>query len=796
MRLYRLVVICFAIIDNVTGASEASYKLYYNASAVRDFFDALPLGNGRLGAVVHGYVDKELIRLNEESIWSGGPMDKVPPTAKGNLETLRQQILNGSLTEAGETWSQHFVPEYDDMRRYQPAGELRIDFPHDQADVSEYRRELDISNGVVSVSYNHGNITYSRESIANYPHNVLAFKISADQPGSLRLSLGLSRSLNATRVSAELSPRQLTLHGTGQEDDSYRFASKARIALANDAGTVSSNGTAIEITEADEVWIFYSAETAYHHPDATYDDLDRIVAERLEEASRLGYEALRSESIEDYQSYYNRSSIDLGTSDEIGLKTVPERRENWKRGGNVANDIEFMSLQFNYGKYLLIQSSRPGSLPANLQGIWNQAFNPAWDSKFTLNINLQMNYWLAQPLDLPEIAEPIVDFLDKLSVVGRDVATRMYGADGWCAHHNTDITFDATPYHGLTIAAPYPLGGAWVAFEAIEHFRFTRDKTFAKERTLPILKGAMDFIYSWATERDGHWITNPSCSPENSYYIPEGMTVAGENTGIDAGAMNDRAIMWEVMQGFIEISEALGLDEGVQRAKGFRDGIEGPVAGSFGQLLEYSREFRENQPGHRHFSPLVGAHPGTWTTRLTTPEDADKAYTLLRWRMDNGGGGNSWAVTWASVLHARLFDSAHALQYLVELQDRWVHENLFSRNGGYFQIDGNSGYTASVVEMFLQSHAGVIHLGPAIPEAGQGLSSGSFKGWIGRGGFKIDMEWKDGKVCGASITSLKGSPLKIRIGNGVPYKINGREYRGLDEEAFGTQAGEMYTITV
>lgn len=197
-----------------------------------------------------------------------------------------------------------------------------------------------------------------------------------------------------------------------------------------DAGTVSSNGTAIEITEADEVWIFYSAETAYHHPDATYDDLDRIVAERLEEASRLGYEALRSESIEDYQSYYNRSSIDLGTSDEIGLKTVPERRENWKRGGNVANDIEFMSLQFNYGKYLLIQSSRPGSLPANLQGIWNQAFNPAWDSKFTLNINLQMNYWLAQPLDLPEIAEPIVDFLDKLSVVGREVATRMYGADG------------------------------------------------------------------------------------------------------------------------------------------------------------------------------------------------------------------------------------------------------------------------------------------------------------------------------------------------------------------------------
>ncbi|KAI8199788.1 Alpha-L-fucosidase 2 [Colletotrichum sp. SAR 10_76] len=324
--------------------------------------------------------------------------------------------------------------------------------------------------------------------------------------------------------------------------------------------------------------------------------LETIVNGRLETAQEAGYEAIQHEAVEDYKQYYDRTSIDFGTSQEIGSKDTIARLENYKRGSNITTDPELMALQFNFGKYLLIQSSRPGSLPANLQGIWNRDFGPPWDSKFTINVNLEMNYWPAQPLNLPEIAEPVVEFLDRLAVTGSEVAKGMYGADGWCCHHNTDITGDCTPFHAITIAAPYPLGGAWLAFEAIEHFRFTGDTTYARDRILPILKGAMDFIYSWATERDGWWITNPSCSPENSYYIPENMTVAGETTGIDAGAMNDRAIMWEVMSGFLEISEALGSDEGVDRARSFRDNIQPPVAGSFGQLLEYSREYRENQP--------------------------------------------------------------------------------------------------------------------------------------------------------------------------------------------------------
>ncbi|KAF4837674.1 Alpha-L-fucosidase 2 [Colletotrichum siamense] len=776
-----------------SASSEASHTLWYSQPALRDFYEALPIGNGRLGAMIHGYTDKELIRLNEESIWSGGPMDKIPTTALDALEPLREQILDGRLTEADQNWVANFTPEYDDMRRYQPAGELRLDFNHTLNETSGYRHSLDVSNGLSSLSYVFGGVEYTREAFGNAPKNVLAFRFSCNSSGSLSLDVSLSRDRNVTELTADAAGRILKLHGTGEEDATYRFVSQAQVLLSDGVGDIVSNGTALHIRNATDVCIIYTAETAFRHPDATMEQLETIVDGQLETAQEAGYEAIQHEAVEDYKQYYDRTSIDFGTSQEIGTKDTIARLDNWKRGSNITTDPELMALQFNVGKYLLIQSSRPGSLPANLQGIWNRDFGPPWDSKFTINVNLEMNYWPAQPLNLPEIAEPVVDFLDRLAVTGSEVAKGMYGADGWCCHHNTDITGDCTPFHAITIAAPYPLGGAWLAFEAIEYFRFTGDTTYARDRILPILKGAMDFIYSWATGRDGWWITNPSCSPENSYYIPENMTVAGETTGIDAGAMNDRAIMWEVMSGFLEISEALDSDEGVDRARSFRDKIQPPVAGSFGQLLEYSREYRENQPGHRHFSPLVCAHPGTWVTPLETPEYADMAYKLLRHRMDNGGGGNSWAVTWASLLHARLFDATNALKYAMELLSRWVHNNLFSRNGSYFQIDGNSGFTAAIVEMFLQSHAGVVHLGPAIPPASQGLSSGSFRGWIARGGFEVDMTWSNGVVVQAEITSLLGNPLRVRVGEGSAFIADG-VIAGVDP--INTSKGQKISISL
>ncbi|GAP87926.1 putative alpha-l-fucosidase 2 protein [Rosellinia necatrix] len=775
----HLVAFFLAFTHHATAASEASHLLWYSEPAQRDFFDALPIGNGFLGAMIHGYTDRELIRLNEESIWSGGPMDKIPPNAKGALKGLRQQILDGQLTEAGENWMTNFKPEHDDMRRYQPAGELRIDFPHPLGDISDYRRSLDLTSAISSLTYTFNGTEYRREAFGNFPRNVLAFKFLASEAGALSFNISLTRDRVVTELAANATTATLLLSGSGEEDDTYRFVSKARVVLKDRVGTISSNDTSLAIQGASEAWVLYAVETAYRHTNATTEQLHAVVDQRISSSLSPGYESLRAESIRDYQQYFNRTHLDLGDSGAIGRQNVTKRLADWKSSSNNATnllDLELVALQFNYGRYLLTQSSRPGTLPANLQGVWNRDFGPPWDSKFTLNVNLEMNYWPAQPLDLREVAaSPVMDLLDRLAVTGASVAAGMYGARGWCCHHNTDVTGDCTPYHHLTIAAPYPLGGAWLSFEAIEHFRFTGDLAFARERTLPVLRGVLDFVYDWATQDgDGRWITNPSCSPENSYVIPEGMSVAGDTTGLDAGAMNDRAIMWEVTTGFLEISAALNITgEEVDRAAAFRDNILGPVVGPSGRLLEYSREFEENDPGHRHFSPLVGAHPGSWISPLTTPAHADAAYALLRHRMDSGGGGNSWAVAWASLLHARLLDAPHALEYAMQFLSRWVHNNLFSRNGGYFQIDGNSGFTACIIEMFLQSHAGVVHLGPAIPPGNMGLSSGSFTGWIARGGFKVDMTWQDGAVVEASIKSLLGSPLKLRVGDGMDFEVRG-----------------------
>ncbi|KAH8158933.1 hypothetical protein CIB48_g9306 [Xylaria polymorpha] len=720
--------------------------------------------------MVHGYTDRELIRLNEESIWSGGPIDKIPPNSKSSLSDLRKQILDGQLTEAGNNWLANFKPEYDDMRRYQPAGELRIDLGHPLGDVRDYKRSLDLTNAVSFVSYTFNGTSYMREAFGNYPRNVLAFKLLASSPGALSFNVSLSRDRNVTQLAADAPTATLLLGGSGEEDDTYRFVSKARVILEDGVGVISSNGTALAIQGATEAWLVYAVETAFRYTNATAEQLHDAVDRRISESLKVGYNSLRAEAIQDYQQYFNSTALDLGDSGDLGRQNITKRLADWK-SSNTTNvqDPELMVLQFNYGKYLLIQSSRPGTLPANLQGIWNRDFGPPWDSKFTLNINLEMNYWLAQPLDLREITEPVFDFLDRLVVTGSKVASDMYGAEGWCCHHNTDITGDCTPYHHLTIAAPYPLGGAWLSFEAIEHFRFTGDETFARERALPILRGVMDFIYSWATERDGYWITNPSCSPENSYIIPANMSVAGDTTGLDAGAMNDRAIMREIMTGFLEISNALDLTDGVARAAEFREKILGPVTGSDGRLLEYSREYEENDPGHRHFSPLVGVQPGSWISPLTTPEYADAAYKLLRHRMDNGSGGTSWSVVWASLLHSRLFDAPHALEYSMQL-------------------------LSSIVEMFLQSHAGVVHLGPAIPPSGMGLSSGNFTGWAARGGFKIDLAWQDGAVVEAKIKSPLGNPLKLRIGDGIEFKVDGRAVQ--PNTTISTIVGQTINISV
>ncbi|KAF2100278.1 hypothetical protein NA57DRAFT_36854 [Rhizodiscina lignyota] len=759
------------------AATQASSLLWYPRPADTDFYSALAVGNGRLGAMLHGYTDQELIRLNEDSIWSGGPRDRVNAEALPNLPSLREEILNGSRTNADNNWIWHFTGTPSDMRAYLPAGELRLDFPHPVNSTSKYNRTLDISTGLSTVSYKYDNIAYKREAIANAPTNVLAFRLSTSKPKSLIFKAALTRDQNVTTIAADAKSLTLTLKGVSRDDTSIHYTSQARLVL--------SGG---DISGANEVIIFYDAETSWRYPNGTA-EYEQVVASRLESAVGSGWAGISSQATSDYQSFYARSSIDLGNSGAEGLKDTATRISDWQNGTNVTADPELLTLGFNMGKYLLISSSRPGTLPANLQGIWNKDYIPPWDSKWTLNINLEMNYWLAQPNNLPEIANPIYDLLDRLRVTGTHVAKTMYNATGWCCHHNTDITADCVPYHASTSFSPFPLGGAWLSFELIEHYRFTGDTEFAANVALPILKDAVAFIRSYTTLKDGYYVTNPGSSPENEYVIPKYMTVAGNTTGLDDGVMVDRGIMHQVMSGFIELSNAVKSTDGVAEATEFLSKIEPPAIGSLGQLLEWSKEFNETDVGHRHFSPLLCVHPGTWISPLTNRTASDAAYTLLQQRIQNGSGSTGWSAVWASALYARLFDAANALHWACDMITEWMFETLLGRNGSYFQIDGNLGLVSAITEMLLQSHAGVVHLGPALPTTG--IATGSAKGFVARGGFLVDMAWKDGMVTEATLTSIKGNPLRLRVQDGRDFKINGTT----SSDEIQTEEGHKYEVT-
>lgn len=540
---------------------------------------------------------------------------------------------------------------------------------------------------------------------------------------------------------------------------------------------------------ATEALVYYVAETSFRHPDSS--NLPKIVDEKIGDAAKAGFISLSAESVADYQQYYNRTAVDFGDSGEMGFRSTTERIANYNNGTSVASDPEMLALTFNTGRYLLIQSSRPDTLPANLQGIWNKDFVPPWGCKFTLDINLEMNYWMTYPQNLPEILSPVHEFLGRLHERGTRVAQDMYGASGWCCHHDTDITADCAPYHQSTLWSPSAMSGAWMSFELVEHWRFSKDTTWAATVAYPILRDAVAFFRTFCIMRDGYWVTTPTCSPENAYVVPQDMTSAGNITGLDTGPMIDRGIMWEIISGFLDISRAIGATEGTEEAAEFLSKVQGPVVGTWGQVLEWSQEFVETSPGMRHFSPLLPVFPGTWVSPVNNKTAADASDVLLQYRMNNGaGGGDSWSVAWATALYARLFHGAAALTTAIRFVGSWVFDAMLSRNGSYFQIDGNCGIVAALTEMLLQSQAGFIHLGPALPP--HGLLTGRFRGFKARGGFLVDMSWKDGNVVEATVTSLNGSSLALRVQDALEFTVNGTLYT----RPLSTKPGDVFLIAV
>jgi hypothetical protein len=501
----------------------------------------------------------------------------------------------------------------------------------------------------------------------------------------------------------------------------------------------------------------------------------------------MGFDAFREEAVDDYSELYSRASLSLNNPNpSSGQAPTNERLSNLGGAGSYDQDPTFIELEYNFGRYLLISSSRPGSAPANLQGVWCQDYFPSWGSKYTININTEMNYWLAEDNNLDEVAQPLWDHLNRMQQRGSAVAQDMYGMSGWVCHHNTDIWGDCAPQDSLTPATAFPMGGVWVVNQAMDHWRFTKDPEHASY-ILPIAAGVMEFIYDFAVLEDGYWVIYPSNSPEISRGIPNqsGMTGLAKDTQMD------RALMHDLFGSFIELSEAVGSTEGVAEAQDFLAQVGPPtVSPNTGRLMEWDDDYAESEAGHRHFSSMYGLHPGRQYSPLQGSREAyEGAVALLDYRMENGSGSTGWSRVWASLLRSRMFRGDTALADTHHLMTEFTSPNLFSDAHGAVQLDASFGVTHAINEMFLQSNNGLVHIGPAIPSS-SAANTGSFSGWVARGSFIVDAEWSGGQVTGASITSRAGGELAVRVQDGRSFTVDGAAYSG----PISTEAGQTVVI--
>jgi hypothetical protein len=543
------------------------------------------------------------------------------------------------------------------------------------------------------------------------------------------------------------------------------------------------------VNGATDVQVYFDGEGAFRYSSpATW---EAVIDNKLNAAVTAGWNSFYQQAITDYSALASRVVLDLGNSGSNGEVETRARVANWKKNNHLSTDPELLTLLYNYGRFALISSSRPGSLPANLQGVWNDQFYPSWSSKYTLNINLEMNYWPAEVTNLPETHLPLFDFMKSMQTRGQGVAKSMYGANGWVCHHNADIWGDCAPVDSNTYWSANTMGGAWVSLHLIEHYRFSGNNTFATNIALPILSDSLSFFYDFLILNDrGYYVTSYGASPENAYLVPNGYPSNGSVVGIDQGTAHDRQVLYELFKGFIELSQATGSTAGVAKAQQYLSKIEPPNIGTTGYILEWSKEFTENEPGHRHLSHLLAVYPGAQISPLLNQTLANAALGSLNHRLSSGGGNMGWSRVWAVAIYARLFQGDLAASSITNLLTNYISSNLFDLNGGVFQIDGNLGIVGAVCEMLLQSHAGVVHLAPSLPTTT--LPTGSVTGLVARGGFAVDVAWSNNAFSSATIKSSRGGTLALRVAGGISFKVNGAAYT----TPFNTVAGQTYQITL